>query len=156
MRVDQIGLLLWKNYIVRKRQPVIISHTRNESQSHGDLFKSCLHKLGCLGYIGAGIRMAGCRLHDPLHDPRQRGSEVPSNLPIPGEVDAAERAVAVRSEFHLQPRQPLRSSRGIRRSSLLQKRHVSMESLNDFSVEKFYPPSCARVEEEPSGLSRSD
>lgn len=24
MRVDQIGLLLWKNYIVRKRQPVII------------------------------------------------------------------------------------------------------------------------------------
>lgn len=23
MRVDQIGLLLWKNYVVRKRQPVI-------------------------------------------------------------------------------------------------------------------------------------
>lgn len=82
-------------------------------------------ELGCLGHTGSGIRMAGGGVHDPLHDSRQRGSEILSNLPISCEVDAAERAAPVRSELRMQHWKPVRSLIGIRRSSFLQKRHVS-------------------------------
>lgn len=129
MRVDQIGLLLWKNYIVRKRQPVII---RNENcwrfLEAKRRLKAHVHELRCLGHIGFGIRMARGRVHDPLHDSRQRGSEVLSNLPISCQVDAAEWPAPIRSEFHLQHRESLRPSVGIRGGPVLQKRHVSTGS----------------------------
>lgn len=128
MRVDQIGLLLWKNYVVRKRQPVIhvacwIRLVRNYIRVKRWVKKT--RELGCLGHTGSGIRMAGGGVHDPLHDSRQRGSEILSNLPISCEVDAAERAAPVRSELRMQHWKPVRSLIGIRRSSFLQKRHVS-------------------------------
>lgn len=128
MRVDQIGLLLWKNYVVRKRQPVIhvacwIRLVRNYIRVKRWVKKT--RELGCLGHTGSGIRMAGGGVHDPVHDSRQRGSEILSNLPISCEVDAAERAAPVRSELRMQHWKPVRSLIGIRRSSFLQKRHVS-------------------------------
>lgn len=98
------------------------------NQTRSKLYQSWVKKtreLGCLGHTGSGIRMAGGGVHDPVHDSRQRGSEILSNLPISCEVDAAERAAPVRSELRMQHWKPVRSLIGIRRSSFLQKRHVS-------------------------------
>lgn len=90
-----------------------------------------------LGNIGSGVRMACDRVHDPLHDSRQRGPEVLSNLPISCEVDATERSSPVRPEFHLQPWESLRPSLGIRRGSFLQKRHVSPATCETFPSNRF-------------------
>lgn len=67
MRIDQLGLLLWKNYIVRKRQPVSSRLNTSKHLLHIYSTDSCKSHKFLSGNFSLDISLAGSSFYASLY-----------------------------------------------------------------------------------------